>query len=186
MAIFKSLLAATALVNVAFVGTAYSSDVASVVTSIQIVTSVTYVAPPAASSSTHCNTLTVTEVVPPSTVTVTAPPPGVSGTNTVSSSESVDVTIQTSTRSSTVSKVFGTEPCTYVTSGKAIIATGCHMPSTSSSNNSKVWSTEICATSIDIVTRNGEVLTVTGCHGHSGLLPVSSHPVRRKNLQAVS
>ena len=95
MSIFKNLLAATAIVNVAFAGTAYSSDVASVVTSIQLVTSVTFVDPPAASSSTHCNTLTVTEVAPPSTVTVVAPPPGASGTDILESSKSDGMTIQT-------------------------------------------------------------------------------------------
>lgn len=134
MSIFKNLLAATAIVNVAFAGTAYSSDVASVVTSVQLVTSVTFADPPAASSSTHCNTLTVTEVAPPSTVTVVAPPPGASGTDILESSKSDGMTIQTSIPSSTISKVFGTEPCTHVTSGKAAIAIGCYMPSSSSSN----------------------------------------------------
>ena len=121
MSIFKNLLAATAIVNVAFAGTAYSSDVASVVTSVQLVTSVTFVDPPAASSSTHCNTLTVTEVAPPSTVTIVAPPPGASGTDVLESSKSDGMTIQTSIPSSTISKVFGNEPCTHVTSGKAAI-----------------------------------------------------------------
>ncbi|KAL1795561.1 hypothetical protein ACET3X_005785 [Alternaria dauci] len=132
MSIFKNLLAATAIVNIAFAGTAYSSDVASVVTSIQLVTSVTYIDPPAASSSTHCNTLTVTEIAPPSTVTVIAPPPGASGTKGLGSSEIDRVTIQTSIPS-TISKVQPTETCvnslrTVSHSGRAFTITACHMP----------------------------------------------------------
>ncbi|RYN31571.1 hypothetical protein AA0115_g3999 [Alternaria tenuissima] len=133
MSIFKNLLAATAIVNVAFAGTAYSSDVASVVTSVQLVTSVTFADPPAASSSTHCNTLTVTEVAPPSTVTVVAPPPGASGTNILESSKSDGMTIQTSIPSSTISKVQPTETCvsslhTVTHGGKAFTITACHLP----------------------------------------------------------
>ncbi|CAN9364935.1 unnamed protein product [Alternaria alternata] len=133
MSIFKNLLAATAIVNVAFAGTAYSSDVASVVTSVQLVTSVTFVDPPAASSSTHCNTLTVTEVAPPSTVTVVAPPPGASGTDILESSKSDGMTIQTSIPSSTISKVQPTETCvsslhTVTHGGKAFTITACHLP----------------------------------------------------------
>ncbi|CAI9631888.1 unnamed protein product [Alternaria burnsii] len=133
MSIFKNLLVATAIVNVAFAGTAYSPDVASVVTSIQLVTSVTFVDPPAASSSTHCNTLTVTEVAPPSTLTVIAPPPGASGTDILESSKSDGVTIQTSIPSSTISKVQPTETCvsslhTVTHGGKAFTITACHLP----------------------------------------------------------
>ncbi|KAH8632275.1 hypothetical protein IG631_13958 [Alternaria alternata] len=133
MSIFKNLLAATAIVNVAFAGTAYSSDVASVVTSIQLVTSVTFVDPPAASSSTHCNTLTITEVAPPSTVTIVAPPPGASGTDVLESPKSDGMTIQTSTPSSTISKVQPTETCvsslhTVTHGGKAFTITACHLP----------------------------------------------------------
>ena len=187
MAIFKNLFAATALVNVAFAGTAYSSDVASVITSIQLVTSVTYVDPPAASSSTHCNTLTVTEIAPPSTVTVIAPPPGVSGTDVLSSSKSADVTIQTSIPSSLISKVFKTEPCTYATFSKAIIATGCYMPSTSPSDTSKVLPTETCVSSLHTVTHDGQAFTVTACHlPPAGPLLVSTQPTTCINFQAVS
>ncbi|CAN9416080.1 hypothetical protein AA0117_g8513 [Alternaria alternata] len=133
MSIFRNLLAATAIVNVAFAGIAYSSDVASVVTSVQLVTSVTFADPPAASSSTHCNTLTVTEVAPPSTVTVVAPPPGASGTDILESSKSDGMTIQTSIPSSTISKVQPTETCvsslhTVAHGGKAFTITACHLP----------------------------------------------------------
>ncbi|CAN9388563.1 unnamed protein product [Alternaria alternata] len=140
MSIFKNLLAATAIVNVAFAGTAYSSDVASVVTSVQLVTSVTFADPPAASSSTHCNTLTVTEVAPPSTVTVVAPPPGASGTDILEPSKSDGMTIQTSIPSSTISKLFGTEPCTHV------------------------QPTETCVSSLHTVTHGGKAFTITACH----------------------
>ncbi|KAG9195195.1 hypothetical protein G6011_00315 [Alternaria panax] len=163
MSLFKNFLAATAIVNVAFASTAYSSDVPSVVTSVQLVTSVTYVDPPTALSSTHCNTLTVTEVAPPGTVTVIAPPPGASTTDVLWTSDSRDVTIQTSIPSSAISKVFGTEPCTHVTSGKDVIAVGCHMPLTSSSNTSKVLPTETCVSSLHTVTHGDQVFTVTAC-----------------------
>jgi hypothetical protein len=133
MAIFKNLLAATALFNVALSGTAYSSDVESVVTSIQLVTSVTFIDPSATSSSTHCNTLTVTEIAPPNTVTVVAPPP-VSGTGAETSAKSTkEWTVQTSIPSSIPSKPFPTEICVSsvhtVTVGTQVqTLTGCHMP----------------------------------------------------------
>ncbi|XP_014558206.1 hypothetical protein COCVIDRAFT_94962 [Bipolaris victoriae FI3] len=75
MAMLKALLlAATALINVAVASTAFSSGAASAVTSIHLVTSVTFVSSLPDAHSKTCDTTTVTQVVPPTTVTVTANP----------------------------------------------------------------------------------------------------------------
>ncbi|KAH6868637.1 hypothetical protein BKA58DRAFT_387282 [Alternaria rosae] len=136
MAIFKNLLAATALFNVALSSTDFSSKVGSVVTSIQLVTSVTFVDPAPTSSSTHCNSLTVTASAPPSTVTVTAPPV-VSGTGVETSAKSSStkgVTIQTSVASSMSSKT------------------------------EKPLPSESCISDVHTVTHGGtHVTTITGC-----------------------
>lgn len=75
MAMLKALLlAATALINVAVASTAFSSGAASAVTSIHLVTSVTFVSSLPDAHSKTCDTTTVTQVVPPTTVTVTVNP----------------------------------------------------------------------------------------------------------------
>ncbi|KAI4621985.1 hypothetical protein J4E80_004360 [Alternaria sp. BMP 0032] len=136
MAIFKNFLAATALFNVALSSTDFSSNVGSVVTSVQLVTSVTFVDPVPTSSSTHCNTLTVTASGPPSTVTVTAPPV-VSGTGIktlTESSSTKDMTIQTS------------------------------IPSSLSSMTEKPLPSESCISEVHTVTHGGtHTTTITGC-----------------------
>ncbi|KAI4649324.1 hypothetical protein J4E93_003640 [Alternaria ventricosa] len=141
MAIFKNFLAATALFNVALSSTDFSSNVGSVVTSIQLVTSVTFVDPVPTSSSTHCNTLTVTASGPPSTVTVTAPPV-VSGTGVKTATESSstkDMTIQTS------------------------------IPSSLSSKTETPLPSESCISDVHTVTHGGtHTTTITGCMTSSG------------------
>jgi len=150
MAIFKNFLAATALFNVALSSTDFSSNVGSVVTSVQLVTSVTFVDPVPTSSSTHCNTLTVTASGPPSTVTVTAPPV-LSGTGVktlTESSSTKDMTIQTS------------------------------IPSSLSSMTEKPLPSESCISDVHTVTHGGtHTTTITGCKTPPSFATVSTRPL---------
>ncbi|EUC42330.1 hypothetical protein COCMIDRAFT_8080 [Bipolaris oryzae ATCC 44560] len=86
MAILKPLLlAATALINIAVASTAFSSGAAPAVTSVHLVTSVTFVSGLPDAHSKTCDTTTVTQVVPPTTVTVTAIPSTTAHSSTVTS-----------------------------------------------------------------------------------------------------
>lgn len=107
MAMLKSLvLAATALINVAVASTALSSGAAPAVTSIHLITSVTFVSGLADAHSKTCDTTTVTQVAPPTTVTVTAIPSTTAHSSAVTSG--LDKTVQVSfiPVKSTVSHIF--------------------------------------------------------------------------------
>ncbi|EMD86069.1 hypothetical protein COCC4DRAFT_146455 [Bipolaris maydis ATCC 48331] len=105
MAMLKSLLlAATALINVAVASTAFSSGAAPAVTSIHLVTSVTFISGVPDAHSKTCDTTTVTQVAPPTTVTVTAIPSTTAHSSAATSG--LDKTVQVSfipVKSTTVS-----------------------------------------------------------------------------------